>query len=190
VTIARRLLLPAFVCTVLIGCQTVTSVVPFTSGGRPDYTTLPEAEMRQVAAAIERIVASGDRSAPLPTVSGITLENEAIQHAVQTRAARVQLVEELRASGYAWEKRDGLIHRRPSRDYNRATTRAERDRHGLVIFSENQNRWELYENIVRANNLRPKALDAVKVIFAEARVEAMGPGQLYEDISGEAAYTR
>jgi hypothetical protein len=190
VTIALRLAVPACLCAVLIGCQTLTSAIPFTAGGRPDYSSLPEAEMRQAAAAIERIVASGERNAAMPAVTGINLDNEAIVHAVHTRAARVHLVEELRTSGFAWERRDGLLHARGGREYSRATTRRERDRHGLVVYSENQNRWELYENIVRANNLRPKALDAVKAIFAEARVEAMGPGQLYEDTSGGAIFTR
>lgn len=189
-TTTYRLILPVCLCAVLMGCQTIGAAVPFTGGGRPDYSTLPEAEMRQAAAAIERIVESGERNATLPTVPGIHLDAETIRHAIQTRAARVHLVEELRMGGHAWERRDGLLHRRPSRDYNRATTRRERDRHGLVIYSENQNRWELYENIVRENNLRPKALDAVKAIFADARVEAMSPGQLYEDATGEAVFKR
>ena len=189
-TIALRTVVPACLCVFLIGCQTVASTIPFGGGGRPDYTTLPEAEMRQAAAAIERMVASGDRDAALPVISGVTLDTEPIQHAIRTRTARVHLVEELRVAGYAWEKREGLLHLRGGREYSRATTRRERDRHGLVIYSENQNRWELYEGIVRANNLSRKSLDAVKAIFADARVQAMGSGQMYEDANGEPAFTR
>ena len=189
-TTAIRLALPVCLCAVLMGCQTVTDSIPFTGAGRPDFSTLPEAEMRQAAAAIERIVENGERNAELPAVPGINLDHEAIHHAISTRTARVQLVREMRMAGHAWERRDGLLHRRTSREYNRATTRRERDRHGLVVYSENQNRWELYEGIVKANNLRPKALGAVRAVFAEARAEAMGPGQLYEDVSGEPVFTQ
>lgn len=166
----------------LPACQTLTT--PFTAG-RPDYSTLPEAEMRQVAAAIEQMVAAGDREASLPSVAGVVLDTESIHHAVRTRAARVHLVEELRASGVAWERRDGMLHMRSVPGYRQATTRRERDRNALVSYSENQNRWELYEGIVRANNLRPRALDAVKAIFAEARFELLGPGEFYEGPDGD-----
>jgi len=184
--LSRRAILVCLIVP-MCACQTVQSTF---GGGRPDYTTLPEAEMRQVASAIERAIAAGDREAPLPTSASVSLDTEEIRHAIETRKARIHLVDELRANGYAWEKRDGLMHIRSSSEYKQATTRRDRDRHALVAYSENQNRWELYEGIVKANNLRPKALDAVQAIFAEARFEAMGPGKVYETPDGESAITQ
>jgi hypothetical protein len=51
-------------------------------------------------------------------------------------------------------------------------------------MSENDNRWTIFEGILKASNFPPRALSAIQETFHEARVASMEPGQKYEDSSG------
>ena len=101
-----------------------------------------------------------------------------------TRAARAALVDQLLSTGFAAEQPNGTITLLRSGEYKKATSARERDKNALVVMSENQNRWTIYEGIVKASNLRAKSLPAVQDAFYKARVELLQAGQKYEDPSG------
>jgi hypothetical protein len=166
------------------GCHSLAgSIVDF----KPDYTTLPEADLRAVAAEIEAAVQAGNRESSIPDRGGITLNTDAIKQAIRTRAARAQLLNDFLDTGHCWERQDGLIWVIRSSEYKKFGKSRDRDRNALLIDSENANRWAIYEGIIDASKLSPKALPAVRAIFAEARVANMKAGQKYESSTGEAA---
>ena len=165
----------------LAGCHTFTQV-------KPDYTDMPADAMRAVAIEIEQIVADGNRDGKLSEHEGLVVDGEAVQHAVRTRAARSELIDAFRDTGHAWERRNGLLDIIPSKEYKRFGSSQDRSRNALLVMSENDDRWAIYENILRDSNIKPKSLSAVQHIFCEVRLEFMGEGQKYENDAGTVAY--
>ncbi|HDP35247.1 MAG TPA: hypothetical protein ENN29_09085 [Candidatus Hydrogenedentes bacterium] len=151
---------------------------------RPDYSKVPEAELRAAANAIEKAVQQGEREPALDVFPGVALDTPEIRQAIHTRAARVALINDLLNSGHAFEQRGGTIKILNSRDYKRSTTSRQRDQNALLVMSENQSRWTLYEGILKASQWPPGALGAVQHSFFEARVALMPGGQKYEDAQG------
>lgn len=151
---------------------------------RPDYSVVPEDELRAAAQAVERAVAQGEREPQLDMWPGVVLDAPEVIQALRARAARVHLIQELLDAGHAYEQKSGTIATLRTREYRRGTNRRQRDQHALLVMSENQNRWALYEGIVKASKWPPKALGAVQHSFFEARRELMAPGQRYEDAGG------
>lgn len=151
---------------------------------RPDYSNVPAEELRAAAVAIETAVFQGEREPQLAEYPGVVLNEAEILQAVRTRAARATLVQELLASGHAYEQKSGTIKMLNTREYKRATTSRERDQNALLVMSENQNRWTLYEGILKASEWSPGALGAVQHSFFEARFALMRPGWKYEDENG------
>lgn len=164
----------------LAGCQVLETMTP----ARVDYTALPAEAVEALAQTIEEAVVAGDRSPALGAAAGASAESELVRQAIRTRAARYELVDALRATGHAYEARNGLLTIQRSSEYKRATTSRERDRNALLVMGENNDRWNLYEGLVKENGWPPDALGAVKAIFHKARVAAMPPGQKYEDDGG------
>lgn len=152
----------------------------------PDYTDVPADTLAAVALDIERAVKAANRTPDIPDRENLVLP-PAVRQAIRSRAARVELLEALRADGFAWERRRGLVESIRSREYKQATTSRERDRNAILIMSENDDRWTIYEGIVDANNFPRNALSAIQLTFHEARVQLLEPGQLYETPSGERA---
>lgn len=169
----------------LAGCQSVMGA--FTSM-KPDYTEVPVDALQEVAATVERAVAEGNRDAQISDQGGIVVETEAIRQAIRTRAARAELLDAFRDTGHVWEKRDGLVAVLRTREYKKLGTRRDRDRNALLVMSENQNRWTIYEGIRKESNLPPRSLAAIQRTFFEARLEVMGKGQKYENESGTVDY--
>lgn len=166
------------------GCQTVKGTF---GQMRPDFQDVPAEALRDAALQVEQAVARGDREPAFSTREGIVLDTEAIRQAIRTRAARIEQVDRLLDSGFAWERANGLIAIKSSREYKKATTSRERDRNASIVYSENQNRWTVYEGLRKASNLKPGALGAVQRAFYEARVQQLEPGQLYESLDGGVA---
>jgi len=154
---------------------------------KPDYKDIPEQALREIARDIERIVAQGDREVTLENREGVIVNTEEIVQAVRTRAARHEILSAFLDSGFAWERRNGLIYIITGREYKKAGTSRDRDRNALLVDGECQNRWTIYEGILKANNFSPRALPAVQRIFFDARLEFMRPGQKYETETGEVA---
>lgn len=152
---------------------------------KPDYAALPVEGLHDVARAIEQAVADGVRDPSLPSRDGIMLSGDAVLQSIRTRAARSELIIGFRETGHAAEMRNGTIAIVNSREYKKASRRGDRARNALLIMSENDDRWKLYEGLVEDNNFPPRSLSAVQRIFFEARLETLGVGQRYEDEDSE-----
>lgn len=165
----------------LTGCA--TSVNPFIRL-KPDYSTVPEEAIREAALEIERSVVQGNRDAEIASRNGLVLDTPEIRQAIRTRAARAELLGQFLSSGHAYEQPSGLVSILRSREYKRFGTSRDRDRYALLVMSENNDRWVIYEGIVKASKLSPRALSAVQHAFYQARIELMAAGQKFEDESG------
>ena len=55
-------------------------------------------------------------------------------------------------------------------------------------MSENDDRWMLYEALLKDNNYPPRSLSAIQRIFFEARIEFLSDGQRFENESSDIAY--
>ncbi|HNR30564.1 MAG TPA: hypothetical protein PKI11_06720 [Candidatus Hydrogenedentes bacterium] len=162
------------------GCRSAAN--PFVHM-RPDYQELPVEAMRALALDIETAVQEGLRDAEFADRDGLVL-NEEVRLAIRTRAARSALVNVFRDSGFAFENRKGLIEIIRSKEYKRSGTSRDRDRNAILVMGENENRWAIYEGILKGSSFPARALSAIQEIFQEARVQVMPAGQLYEDASG------
>lgn len=179
----KRLIFVSLAFLLISGCSTLNAFRSL----KPNYAALPEKALREAAQQIERDVAKGNRDLSLKDQEGLKLNTPEIAQAVRTRAARAVLVSKLLDSGFAWERKNGLISVLRSSAYKKATTAQERDTNALLVMNENQNRWTLFEGIVRENKLSSDALSGIQRIFFEARKSVMAPAQKFEDEEGKAA---
>ena len=169
---------------VLLGCVSVTGAVP-----RPiaNLDELPLDALRRVASEIEREVLAGNREASFTDNAEVIINDPAILHAIRTRAARSELVLDFLLTGHAWERQDGRIWILRSKEYKKAGNSREKDRDAVVVMSENENRWTLYEGIAKQNGWSRRSLPAVEKAFFEERLKLLAPGIKYEDDEGEVA---
>jgi len=165
-----------------VGCVSVPN--PFVHM-KPDYNTVPADLLKEVALDIERAVQAGEREPGIADREPIVVNTEAIAQAIKMRAARSALVNEFLDTGFGREERNGLIKILHSKEYKKGTTARERDRFAMLVLSENNDRWVLYEGLLKSSRFPSRALGAVQDTFHQARVECMMPGQAYEDASGE-----
>jgi len=184
----RRVQIPvSIVVGILLGISLTPGCVslpnPFVHM-KPDYTDLPVDAMREMARDIERAVQRGDREAVIADKNGIVVSSESVKQAIKMRIARAQLVNEFLDTGFGCEQKNGLLTILRGKEYKKATTYRERDRHALIVTNENQNRWALYEGIIEASNFPRRSLSAIQQMFHQARVENMTKGQKFEDESG------
>lgn len=164
------------------GCVSLTN--PFVHL-KPDYTALPADALRQVATEIEKAVQKGEREPKIADREGIVVNDPAVMQAIRMRAARTTLVNELLDAGHVIEARNGTVTIVRNKDYKKATTGKQRDRNALVVMNENNDRWTLYEGILKASHFQRRSLSAIQASFYEAHVASMAPGQKYEDANGQ-----
>lgn len=157
------------------GCVTIQNTV---SSVRPDYTTLPEETVREVAHEIETAIHQGNRDAEIADRGGIVISTPAMQQAIRTRAARNELIAQARTEGWGREQEDGLISIERDRDYNKGRNRRQKNRDAGLIIGENNDRWALYEGIRKESGLPPRSLSAIQHIFADVRAEIIPADQL------------
>lgn len=150
----------------IAGCASI--VQPFVAG-KPDYATVPEQALRQVATEIETAIENGQRTPDIADREGVVVNTESIRQAIRTRAARVELVKTFLATGHAVEKDDGLIWIIDSKDYKRSGNRRSRNRDALLINRENDDRRIIYEGIAEASGMPSKSRGAMRKIFRDAR---------------------
>lgn len=153
------------------GCSTTNAFIHL----KPDYADLPADELRVLAAKLEAIATAGEEDFTLESTGGIVVDLPDIRQALRTRAIRYPLLEEFLATGFAEEEANGLIAVKRSSAYKKATTSRERDRHALLVMSENENRWAIYEGLLKANQWPPRTLSAVQEIFYQARTASAQP---------------
>jgi len=155
---------------VATGCATTSSLIRLA----PDYSAIPQQSLMEIALEVEQAVLAGEREPQIADRADVIINQPELIQAIRTRALRNELVRELRALGYVYENESGLIGINRGREYKRATTSRERDRHALLVMSENENRWQLYEGLLKANNWSPRSLSAVQETFASARRQVTG----------------
>lgn len=181
---SARNLLVAIAAIVLAGCAAPRMIIPSAAGPTQD---VPEPALRELAGQIEAAVARGERDHGITDYQGIVVSTPEIHQAIRTRAARREVLDEFLNTGHAWERPDGLVHVIRSREYKQAGTRNSRDRDALIVISENRDRWTLYEGLIEANNYPRNALDQIRRIFYEARLDYLEAGQKYETLDGQTA---
>ena len=171
-------------CTLLLaavsGCAITSPFVHL----KPDYKDFPADAFRAVAEEIEAAVQRGDREPGIADRDGVVVSSERVKQAIRMRAARAEIVNDFRDTGYARESRNGLIKLMHSKDYKQNTTKRDRDRYAMVVLNENNDRWTIYEGIIKDSNYASRVLPAVQETFFTARLEHLGEGQQYEDESG------
>lgn len=172
----------ATLLVVAAGCAAPRMLVPSTVGATQD---VPEQALRELAAQIETAVAQGERDHGIDDYEGIVVSTPEIHQAIRTRAARREVLDEFLNTGFGWERADGMVHILRSGEYKRSGTRQSRDRDALIVMSENDDRWTLYEGLIEANRYGRGALDQIRTIFSEARIPHLESGQKYEDPEGE-----
>jgi len=182
-----RTVAPLLALLMALGCSTV--VRPFVHL-KPDYSELPADALREVALEIEKAVQAGDRDPEIADRAGLVLGGDAIRQAIRTRAARAELLNEFLDAGHAYEGNRGLVVILRTKAYKKATTRHQRDRNALLVMGENNNRWAIYEGLIKASALSPKSLSAIQDAFHQTRVQCMKAGQKYEDATGEIVVKR
>lgn len=151
---------------------------------KPDYSKLPAETAAKVAQEIERAIQRGDRDPQTADQPSFIVSTDTIRQAIRTRAARSELVNRLLDTGHAYETRGGLVCILHTRAYKKQVPARQKKADALVIMNENNDRWALYEGIIKANRLSPRALSALQRIFYEARRDLLHDGQKYENESG------
>ena len=179
--VASALLIP-----LLFGCVSISGAASRSTANLDD---LPQDALRRIASEIEREVMAGNRDASFTNSAEVTIDDPAILHAIRTRAVRSELVLDFLLTGHAWERQDGRIWVLHSKEYKKAGNSRDKDRNAVVVMSENENRWTLYEGIAKQNGWSRRSLSAVEKIFFEERLKLLAPGIKYEDDEGEVART-
>jgi len=167
----------------LSGCASTPIDLPFTKS-KVNYDQVPAEDLRQLALAIESAIQSGDKDAVIENVGSVKIDTPEIQQAIRSRILRGPLVSAFLDTGHAYENRSGLLAIKRSSEYKNFGTSQERDRNALIVMSENNNRWTLYEGIVNHSGFAGSARGAVQDTFLNARIEVMKPGQRYEAEDG------
>ena len=124
------LILIAALCT---ACGTVST--PFVRTA-PDFSELPAEDLRSLAHDIEKTVHEGNRGFTIEDRGQLIVNDPAIVQAIRTRAARNEILSELLDTGFAWEKRNGLVVIIRNKAYKQSTTSRERDRNALIVLGE------------------------------------------------------
>jgi hypothetical protein len=150
----------------------------------PNRGEVPVDSLRTVAIAIEQAVQSGNRTPNIGDRDGIVVSSDLVRQAIRTRAARAELVNAFRDTGNGIERQDGLLYIQRTKEYKKSKTGREQKRDALVVLSENNDRWTIYETLQRDGKWGRGSLDTIRTVFHEARVACMPDGQKYEDPSG------
>ena len=179
----KKLLVASLAVVLVAGCISISN--PFLHG-KPDYSKLNADSLKAVATEIEQAVQEGNREPGVKDRDGIVVTSEPIVQAVRMRAARSQLLNEFLDSGFGREDKNGLVNILGSKEYTKATSGRERNRNAMLVLNENNDRWTIYEGIVKVSKIRG-ATATVQDAFHQARVAVMKPGQKYQDAEGNTA---
>lgn len=180
----KKTLLSAFVAVALLGGCATTPSIPLLRS-EPKLDTVPEAELRAVAEAVEAAVRAGNTQPAIASQGPIVADFPELQQAVRSRALRYSLINAFLDSGHAYETDNGLIAVIRTKEYKSEGNAQDRDRDALLVMSENNNRWAIYEGIVKNSNLPARALSSVQEIFRQVRTAGMSAGQKFQEPGGE-----
>lgn len=174
---------PALALILLVGCVSISN--PF-FGGKPNYAKVPADSLKAVALEIEQAIQQGNREPNVQDRDGVVVNTDIVRQAIRMRAARVELLNEFLDSGYGREDNNGLVRILGSKDYTKATTPKQRSRNALLVLNENNDRWAIYEGIVKASKLKGQTA-TIQDAFHQARLQTMKPGQKFETPDGQTA---
>lgn len=179
-----HMLVPLALLLTMAACGSTGGSIPIIQT-RPDYNQLPVETIRLVATEFEGYVAQEIREPELEDRENLIIDTPEVRQALRSRAARYTLVQDMLDSGHMMEQRNGKISILRSGAYKDATDRRERDRHALIVISENRDRVTIYESLQQANVLTSGSREAIAEIFARERFDRLEPGQKYQDESGD-----
>lgn len=179
----KKLVVTMLAAVLVAGCISIPN--PFLHG-KADYSKLNADSLKAVAMEVEQAVQEGNREPGVKDRDGIVVSSEPIVQAIRMRAARSELLNEFLDSGFAREDNNGLVKVLGSKEYTKATSGRERNRNAMLVLNENNDRWTIYEGIVKQSKLRG-ATPTVQDAFHQARVAVMKPGQKYQDAAGNTA---
>ena len=165
----------------LVACSTVSS--PLTRMGA-NFEDVPTDSLRAVALRLETSVAAENMEPSLAAEGGVIIDTPEIAQACRSRAARYPLVVDLLNTGFIMEQRDGKISILRSGEYKGAFTSAQKDRHALIVISENRDRYLIYSSIQTTNNYSAAGRSAIEEIFAEVRIQNLSSEQKYQGPDG------
>lgn len=177
----KRACLLLFVCAAC-GCSSLH--LPLLVS-KPNFNKLPVEAVKAAAQEVEKSVQAGTRDFVPADREGLVFGDDKIKQAIRTRAVRSELVNELLDSGFGREDQDGLLSIQSSGEYKRKTTSRDRDKNALIVMSENNDRWALFEGIAATNKYGSGSVAALQQTFHEARIANMKSGQKYQDASGK-----
>ena len=145
----------------------------------------PEDSVKKLAANIEEAVRSENRDVKLPETDEVKASSPDLMQVLRTRAARYPAYKELMDAGYGYEERGGLVAIHTSKEYRKATKSNERARHALVVLQENNDRWAMYDAILKENRMGSGKQKQLRAIFTQVRNTGMPEGWLYQDENGK-----
>jgi len=174
------------VCCVLLfaaaGCKSVS--IPLVRS-EADYENLPVESVSKAADFIEEQVREGNRTPELMDEPDLVIDTPEIKQALRSRAARAYLIEELLDSGHMLEQSDGKIAILRTAAYKASGSKRDKDRHAMIIISENRDRVIVYDSIRRSNDMSSAARSAIEEIFFSARKAYLSPGHKFRIDGGE-----
>lgn len=171
--------LALFSATAFLGGCASGPAIPFTRGAA-NLDSVPEVDLRAVAESIEAAVRAGETEPKIANHGAIVADFPALQQAVRSRALRNNLIDRFLESGHAYETDNGLVAVLRTKEYKSEGTSQDRDRDALLVMSENNNRWTIYEGIVENSKLPARALASVQEIFRQVRQANLKPGQKFQ----------
>lgn len=177
----KRLSIAALSLIFVCGCVTIPN--PFFRG-KPDYSEVPAEALQAVAMEVEQAVQAGNREPKIADRAGIVVNTEVVLQAIRMRAARAELLNDFLDTGFGREDANGLVRVLGSKEYKKATTGKQRSRNALLVLNENNDRWAIYEGMVKASKIKG-ATATVQDAFYKARVKVMKDGQKYQTAEGE-----
>ena len=171
-------------CLVILasGCKTISNPLVRSEA---DYTDLPKDTITEIAYYLEEQVRAEEREPVLKDRPNLIIDTPEIKQASRSRAARYALVQDLLNSGHMLEQSDGKLAVIRTSAYKGDTTRQDRDRHALIVISENRDRDIIYDTLRRANGYSIAARSAIEELFFVARKSYLEPGQKFRIDGGE-----
>jgi hypothetical protein len=144
---------------------------------------LPQEDLAEVAAAIERHVAQGRRDIDLGDTGSVVVSETAVQ-ASRERAARFELIERMRGLGWLEERPDGFCYIDRDEAWGELRRR-QKDRYAYIVKEETDDRRATYVALREANEYARDALGVIRRAFYEARLNYLGAGHEYVDEQGQ-----
>ena len=138
---------------------------------------------RRIAVFIEDVAAGSAEVSSLPeSVDGVMIGQPDVRTAIESRRARFDECARYKAVQCIGENRRGLAQYRKC---DECEDRQVRNVVDMLILSENDDRWAIYEVIVKGNRLPSSALKTLREAFRAEHESRASSGDLYQTQAGE-----